>query len=52
MFLIYLIEKFSSELAVTLEKVQIVLETAIDQKQSKKDKEGLYFHLYPLQFLA
>ena len=43
MFLIYLIEKHSSELAVTLEKVRTVLETAIDQKQSKKDKEVLPF---------
>ena len=41
MFLIYLIEKHSSELAITLEKVQTVLETAIGQKQSKKDKEVL-----------
>ena len=43
MFLIYLIEKCSSKLAVTLEKVQSVLETAINQKQSKKDKEVLPF---------
>ena len=43
MFLINLIKKHSSELAVTLEKVKTVLETAIDQKQSKKDKEVLPF---------
>ena len=42
MFLIYLIEKHSSELALTLEKVQTELETAI-QQQSKKHKEVLPF---------
>ena len=42
MFLIYLIEKPSSELALTLEKVQIELETAI-QQQSKKHREVLPF---------
>ena len=42
MFLIYLIEKLSSELALTLEKVQTELETAI-QQQSKKHKEVLPF---------
>ena len=42
MFLIYLIEKHSSELALTLEKVQTELETAI-QQHSKKHKEVLPF---------
>ena len=42
MFLIYLIEKHSSEVALTLEKVQTELETAI-QQQSKKHKEVLPF---------
>ena len=42
MFLIYLIEKHSSELALTLEKVQTELETAI-QQQSKKHKQVLPF---------
>ena len=42
MFLIYLIEKHSSELALTLEKVQTELETAI-QQQSKKHREVLPF---------
>ena len=42
MFLVYLIEKQSSELALTLEKVQTELETAI-QQQSKKHKEVLPF---------
>ena len=42
MFLIYLIEKHSSELALTLEKVKTELETAI-QQQSKKHKEVLPF---------
>ena len=42
MFLIYLIEKHSSELALTLEKVQTGLETAV-QQQSKKHKEVLLF---------
>ena len=42
MFLIYLIEKHSSELALTLEKVQTELDTAI-QQQSKKHKEVLPF---------
>ena len=42
MFLIYLIEKHSSELALTLEKVRTELETAI-QQQSKKHKEVLPF---------
>ena len=40
--LIYLIEKHSSELALTLEQVQTELETAI-QQQSKKHKEVLPF---------
>ena len=42
MFLIYLIEKHFSELALTLKKVQTELETAI-QQQSKKHKEVLPF---------
>ena len=42
MFLIYLIDKLSSELALTLDKVQTELETAIKQ-QSKKHKEVLPF---------
>ena len=42
MFLIYLIEKYSSEFALTLEKVQTELEAAI-QQQSKKNKEELPF---------
>ena len=42
MFLIYLIEKHSSELALTLEEVQTELETAV-QQQSKKHKEVLPF---------
>ena len=42
MFLIYLIEKHSSELALTLENFQTELETAI-QQQSKKHKEILPF---------
>ena len=42
MFLIYLIEKHSSELALTLKKVQTELETAT-QQQSKKHKEVLPF---------
>ena len=42
MFFIYLIEKHSSELALTLEKVQTDLERAI-QQQSKKHKEVLPF---------
>ena len=42
MFLIYLIKKHSSELALTLEKVQTELERAI-QQQSKKHKEVLPF---------
>ena len=42
MFLIYLIEKHSSELALTLEKVQTELERAI-QQQSKKHKQVLPF---------
>ena len=42
MFLIYLIEKHSSEVALTLEKVQTELETSI-QQQSKKHKEVLPF---------
>ena len=42
MFLIYLIEKHSSKFALTLEKVQTELETAI-QQQSKKHKEVLPF---------
>ena len=43
MFLIYLVEKHSSELAVSLEKVQTVLEAGIDQKISKKHKELVPF---------
>ena len=42
MFLIYLSKKHSSELALTLEKVQTELETAI-QQQSKKHKQVLPF---------
>ena len=42
MFLIYLIEKHSSELALPLEKVQTELETAI-QQQSKKHRKVLPF---------
>ena len=42
MFLLYLIEKHSSELALTLDKVQTELETAT-QQQSKKHKEVLPF---------
>ena len=42
MFHIYLIEKHSSELALTLEKFQTELETAI-QQQSKRHKEVLPF---------
>ena len=42
MFLIYLIDRHSSELALTLEKVQTELEAAI-QQQSKKHKEVLQF---------
>ena len=42
MFLIYLIERHSSELPLTLKKVQTELETAI-QQQSKKHKEVLPF---------
>ena len=43
MFLIYLIDKHSFELAVTLEKVQSVLKLDIDQKLSKKHKELVPF---------
>ena len=42
MFLIYVIEKHSSEFALTLEKVQSELETAI-QQQSKKHRKVLPF---------
>ena len=42
MFLIYVIEKHSSEFALTLEKVQTELETAI-QQQSKKHRKVLPF---------
>ena len=43
MFLIYLIEKHSSKLAVSLEKVQTVLEAGIDQNILKKHKELVPF---------
>ena len=42
MFLIYLIDNYSSKLALTLEKVQTDLQTAI-QQQSKRHKEVLPF---------
>ena len=43
MFLIYLIEKHSSELAFTLENVQTTLKKEIDQKQLKKHKDVVPF---------
>ena len=43
MFLIYLVEKYSNELALTLDKVQADLEAAVDQKQSKKHEEVYSF---------
>ena len=43
MFLIYLVEKHSSELAVSLEKVQTILEAGIDEKILKKHKELVLF---------
>ena len=43
MFLIYLLERYSKELALTLGKIQADLEAAINQKQSKKDKEVYSF---------
>ena len=42
-FLIYLIEKHSSELAVSLEHVQTILEAGTDQKILKKHKELVPF---------
>ena len=43
MFLIYLIEKHSSEPAITLEKAQIALKADIGQKQLKKHKDVVPF---------
>ena len=43
MFLIYLVEKYSNELALTLDKVQADLEAAVEQKQSKKHEEVYSF---------
>ena len=44
MFHIYLVEKYSNELALTLDKVQADLEAAADQKQSKKQEEVKFFY--------
>ena len=43
MFLIYLVEKYSNELALTLDKVQADLEAAVNQKPSKKHEEVYSF---------
>ena len=43
MLLIYLTENYSSELAITLKKVQTVLQTGIDQKKSKMHKDVIPF---------